>query len=76
MSLRHRINDDRTNRADRVTLAEKIETDNSAVASFGHHSDDRRCRIKPVALAICWNSMATIYGKNRFRNVRRLYGKS
>lgn len=49
MSLRHRINDDRTNRADRVTLAEK--TDNPAVASFGYHSDDRRCRIKPVALA-------------------------
>jgi hypothetical protein len=33
MSLRHRINDDRTNRADRVTVAEK--TDNPAVASFG-----------------------------------------
>jgi hypothetical protein len=31
MSLRHRINDDRTNRADRVTPAEKI--DNQAVAT-------------------------------------------
>jgi hypothetical protein len=32
-----RIDHDRTDRPDRVTLAEKIETNDPSVAEFGHH---------------------------------------
>ena len=39
--LRGRINDNRTDCSDRVTLAEKIEPDNSAVAGFGYHPENR-----------------------------------
>jgi hypothetical protein len=39
--LRGRIDDDRTDRPDWVTLAEKIKTDDLAIAGFGHYSENR-----------------------------------
>jgi hypothetical protein len=40
VTLRSRIDDDRANRPDRVTLAEKIETDDCAVIAFGDRPKD------------------------------------